>query len=86
MGRPPLLLSRRVAYELVVKRMNCLPDPPELNDVTLDPSDLPKILEKVSEAQPAPPSQQQQPGASYPSPQAPGPQGQYVNQVVRRSW
>ncbi|PAV66894.1 hypothetical protein WR25_00388 [Diploscapter pachys] len=40
------------AYELTVTRMNCLPDPPEMeNDVMIDPhSDINRILDKVPDS------------------------------------
>uniref|UniRef100_A0A1I7WXK1 HintN domain-containing protein n=1 Tax=Heterorhabditis bacteriophora TaxID=37862 RepID=A0A1I7WXK1_HETBA len=42
-----------LAYELVIVRMNCLPDPTEgLNDVSLDSSnDITRILDKVADTQ-----------------------------------
>ncbi|CAJ0565638.1 unnamed protein product, partial [Mesorhabditis spiculigera] len=73
-----------IAYELTVTRMNCIPDPPESeNDVNIAPSDISRILDKVSEASaagapteefsamdegPQSPASYQTPSASYAQP------------------
>ncbi|EYC13111.1 hypothetical protein Y032_0045g1272 [Ancylostoma ceylanicum] len=57
MGKLSLSQSRRVAYELTVVRMNCLPDPAEpTNDVSMDPNDISRILDKVGDVRAQEPS------------------------------